>query len=130
MADEAPPFYSMLVSLRSSYVDAVEDALRYLRMLGTDTKPFSNARAAALEESGVDAAIARSNAGGEAVSEQEVRAFAAVLKEGTMQACLALHEMHDYDYEVMWEDDVRDAGADKLLGVGPWRAARRPPPKL
>ena len=129
MTDDAPSFCSILVTLRASYVETGETALQYLRMLGTDTKPFLNARAAALDESGVDAVIARSCAGGEAVSEQEVRAFAAVLKEGIVQACLALQDIQEFDHEAMWEDEVRAAGADKLLGVGPWKPHRRPPPK-
>ena len=130
MVDDTPTLRLMLIKLRSSYVETGKEPLPYLKILGKDTKSFSKARAAVLEESGVDAVIARSCAGGEAVSEQEVRAFAAVLKEGIVQACLALREIDDLDHEVMWEDEVREAGADKLLGVGPCRPFRRPPPKL
>ncbi len=129
MTDDAPDFRSMLVALRSGYVQLGLNATQYLRMLGIDTEPFLSARAAALEESGVDAVIARDKDRGVSVSEQEIRAFAAVCKEGVVQACLALRDIKEFDHEVMWEEEVRSAGADKLLGIGPWRPPRRPPPR-
>ena len=117
MTDDTPSFLSMLTALRSSYEELGIRATRLLSMVLDSTESFGNARAAALEESGVDAVIARATNGGEAVSEQEVRDFVVVHKEGFVQACKEMRVFKELDPERLWKADIRGTGVDKLLGI-------------
>ena len=124
MTDRTDSLVSVLEALREEYCDTVERTCELLRMFGSDTASFEREQAAALAQSGVGSIIDRASAGDGDVSEQEIRLFALVHREGIERACAIVSQQGvDIDEpERIWANGVRSAGAGELLGIsGPAR---------
>lgn len=119
MTSPAESFLSMLEALREDYVEVGERTCETLRLVDVDTSFFSRVWVAAMAESRVDGIIHRASDGGDRISEQEVRSFAAVHREGVERACAALAQLglDIVSAETLWSYGVWDAGAGELLGI-------------
>lgn len=115
MASEKLDLLTSLEALRESYEDMGVDATRLLRMVPNDMTPFVSARAAALEESGVNSVITEAKNGTKPVSEQDVRDFMVVHREGIVRACAEMRVFKEIDPEQIWKEEIQELGLDKFL---------------
>ena len=119
MTNPAKSLLSMLEALREDHAQVGERTCETLRLVDADTTSFSRTRAAAIAMSCVDGIIHRASEGGDSISEQEVRSFATVHREGVERACAALAQqgLDIASAETLWSYGVWDAGAGELLGL-------------